>query len=155
VENLVPPNTIDPAVVGPGPVTLPPTFYFGIPNNEKLLGYWDTVEDRLFKIRHCQNIEGVFQQLPLFEPPIDPALLVKAAAAGIDLSSALGDINSPPPLYRFSVLIQRASELCAEVRALGQAMLSVLEKRDGESLANLRSSQELRLLGAIRKVKVL
>ncbi len=28
------------------------------------------------------NIEGVVRQLPLFEPPIDPALLVKAAAAG-------------------------------------------------------------------------
>jgi hypothetical protein len=34
-------------------------FYFCIPKNEKLLGYWDTVEDRLFKIRNCMNIEGM------------------------------------------------------------------------------------------------
>ena len=36
-----------------------------------------TVADRLFKIRHCMNIQGVVRQLPLFEPPIDPALLVR------------------------------------------------------------------------------
>ena len=57
--------------------------------NDNLLRYWDIVQDRLFKIRHCMNIEGVVRQLPLFEPPIDPALLVKVAAAGIDLSSVL------------------------------------------------------------------
>ena len=31
--------------------------------NDKLLGYWDTVADRLFKIRHCMNIEGQVRQL--------------------------------------------------------------------------------------------
>jgi len=45
------------------------TLYFCIPRNEKLLGYWDTVADRLFKIRHCMNIEGVVRQLALFDPP--------------------------------------------------------------------------------------
>ena len=64
------------------PVTLPAMLYFAIPKNEKLLSYWDTVADRLFKIRHGMNIEGVRRSLALFEPPIDPALLVRAAAAG-------------------------------------------------------------------------
>ncbi len=61
--------------------------YFCPPQNEKLLGYWDLVADRLFKIRHCMNIEGVVRQLPLFEPPIEPGLLVRAAAAGVDIGS--------------------------------------------------------------------
>jgi hypothetical protein len=69
-------------------------FYFCIPPNEKLLSYWGTVEDRLFKIRHCMNIEGVIRELPLFEPPIDPALLVKAAAARLDLSCVLTDTQA-------------------------------------------------------------
>jgi hypothetical protein len=56
-------------------------FYFGIPANDFMTKYWDTVEDRLFKIRNCMNIAGVVRQLPLFEPPIDPAMLVKAASA--------------------------------------------------------------------------
>ena len=44
--------------------TMPVSLYFQIPPNSQLLGYWDTVADRLYKIRHCMNIEGVVQQLP-------------------------------------------------------------------------------------------
>src|SRR6185369_930380 len=72
---------------------LPAMLYFCVPPNDNLLGYWNKVADRLFKIRHCMNIEGVVRQLPLFEPPIDPALLVRAAAAGIDLGSVLNDVG--------------------------------------------------------------
>jgi len=126
---------------------------FCIPGNDKLLGYWDTVADRLFKIRHCMNIEGVARKLPLFEPPIDPALLVRAAAAGVDLASVLNDINAPLPPYRFTTMIQKAAEFCAEVRALGQALLAVLEKKDGEELAKLRAKHEVDLLSAVRDVK--
>src|SRR5205807_2454705 len=97
------------------------TLYFCTPQNDKLLAYWDTVADRLFKIRHCMDIEGMVRQLPLFEPPIDPALLVRATAAGIDLNSVLNDINTPLPHYRFNVILQKAIELCAEVKALGAA----------------------------------
>jgi peptidoglycan hydrolase-like protein with peptidoglycan-binding domain len=128
-------------------------FYFCIPPNDKLLSYWDTVEDRLFKIRHCMNIEGVVRQLPLFEPPIDPALLVKAAAAGLDLSSVLAESQAPLTPYRFQILVQRASELCAEVKSLGQALLSTLEKKDAEALSALRAGQETSVLEAARKTK--
>ena len=48
--------------------------YFCVPPNDILLGYWDTVDDRLYKIRHCMNIQGVVEQLSLFAPPINPAL---------------------------------------------------------------------------------
>ena len=57
--------------------------YFCVPRNDKLLSYWDTVADRLFKIRNSLNIQGIFRQLALFEPPIDPAMLARAAAAGL------------------------------------------------------------------------
>src|SRR4029079_7556520 len=86
--------------------------YFCVPGNEKLSEYWDTVEDRLFKIRHCMNIDGIERQLPLFEPPIDPALLVKATAAGLDIAAVLADLEAPLPLYRFNVMLQKAVELC-------------------------------------------
>ena len=127
--------------------------YFCVPKNDKLLGYWDTVADRLFKIRHCMNIEGVVRQLALFEPPIDPALLVRAAAAGIDIGSALSDVNAALPHYRFSVMSQKASELCADLKGLGSALLSALEKRDAEELALLRSTHEIKVLNAARQVK--
>jgi peptidoglycan hydrolase-like protein with peptidoglycan-binding domain len=129
------------------------TLYFCIPPNDKLLGYWSTVEDRLYKIRHCQNIEGVFRQLPLFEPPIDPVLLVKAAAAGVDLGSVLSELDVDPGQYRYRVLVAKAAEFCGEVRALGEKLLSVLEKRDAEALSTLRATHEVKLLEASREVR--
>src|SRR5262249_16419740 len=83
-------------------------FLFCIPQHDMLLGYWEAVEDRLFKIRNCMNIEGVVRQLPLFAPPIDPALLVQAVAMGIDISSVLNDISTPAPHYRFTFMLQKA-----------------------------------------------
>lgn len=127
--------------------------YFCVPDNDKLLGYWDTVDDRLFKIRHCMNIEGVERQLPLFEPPIDPALLVRAAAAGLDLASVLSDLGAPRGNHRFPVLLQKANELCGEVRSLGGLLLAALEKRDGEALALLRATHEKLLLKAVKDVR--
>ncbi|MFB9662395.1 neuraminidase-like domain-containing protein [Glycomyces mayteni] len=127
--------------------------YFGIPVNDKLLGYWDTVADRLFKVRHGLNIEGVFRQLPLFEPPLDPGMLVKAAAAGADLSSVLGLFTAVDTRYRFRVLAARAAELLAELRALGDKLLRVLETRDAEELALLRATQEAALNRAIQAVR--
>ncbi|HLT93892.1 MAG TPA: hypothetical protein VKZ56_04990, partial [Membranihabitans sp.] len=127
--------------------------YFCMPPNEKLLSYWDTVADRLFKIRNCMNIEGLVRELPLFQPPIDPALLVKAAAAGIDLSSALNDLFAPLPHYRFVVMIQKAQEICQELKSLGNGLLSVLEKKDAEALALMRAGQEVELLKANQEIR--
>ena len=118
------------------------TLYFCIPRNDKLLGYWDTVGDRLFKIRNCLNIEGVFRQLALFDPPIDPGMLVKAAAAGIDIGSIVNGLNQPTSSVRAILFIQKALELCNEVRGLGTALLSAIEKGDSEKLALLRQSHE-------------
>ena len=129
--------------------------YFRIPPNDQLLGRWDLVEDRLFKIRHSMNIDGVFRQLPLFEPPIDPALLVKAAAAGVDIASVISQTSVHPGQYRFRVVLAKAIEYCGEVRGLGEKLLSILEKRDAEELSILRASQETRVLQASRDVRKL
>jgi hypothetical protein len=129
------------------------TLYFCIPQNEKLFEYWNTVADRLFKLRHCMNIEGVRRQPPPFEPPIDPGLLVKARAAGMDLSSILADLGAPLPYQRFRVMLQRANEFCADVKSLGAALLQALEKRDGEELTKLRATHQIELLRSLRQLK--
>jgi hypothetical protein len=131
------------------------TLYFCLPRNEKLLGYWDTVADRLFKIRHCMNIEGVVRQLPLFQPPIDPGMLVKAAAAGIDISSIVSGLNQPLSPVRSPLLIQKATEICNEVRSLGNALLSALEKQDGEALGLLRQKHEINIQKLAQDVRFL
>jgi peptidoglycan hydrolase-like protein with peptidoglycan-binding domain len=128
-------------------------FYFGIPHNDRLLTYWDTVEDRLFKIRNCMNISGAVRQLPLFEPPIDPALLIRAAAAGIDIGQALAGLDQPIGPYRFRRIAATAAEFCAEVRNLGERLLGALERRDAAALETLRSGHEVALQKALREVR--
>jgi Tc toxin complex TcA C-terminal TcB-binding domain/Neuraminidase-like domain/Salmonella virulence plasmid 28.1kDa A protein len=152
VESLLPAGGTN---SGGGGENFPPTFslYFCIPQNEKLASYWDTVDDRLFKIRHCMNIEGIERQLALYEPPIDPALLVRATAAGLDIASVLADLQTPLPRYRFNVMAQRAQDVAGDVRAFGAALLTAMEKHDGESLALLRSTQEVALLKLVTLVR--
>jgi len=151
-DTLIPINVV-PSSTGSDPVPKIETFYFCIPNNDFLTKYWDTVEDRLFKIRNCMNIQGIVRQLPLFEPPIDPALLVKAAAAGIDISSVLNDLAAPTPRYRFRIMVQKAIEFCVEVKALGDKLLNALQSKDAEELALLRSQHEIDLLKAVKEVR--
>jgi Tc toxin complex TcA C-terminal TcB-binding domain len=131
------------------------TLYFCIPRNEKLLGYWDTVSDRLFKIRHCMNIAGVVRSLSLFDPPIDPGMLVKAASAGIDISSIVSGLNQPIGPVRCIFLIQKSLELCAEVRGLGNALLAALEKGDAEHLALIRQRHEIQIQQMAQEVRFL
>jgi hypothetical protein len=137
------------------PVLSPSLFYFCIPRDEKLLAYWDRVEDRLYKIRHCLDIDGVARPLAPFDPPIDPRALVRAVAGGASIASALAALNAPIPAFRYSVMVARAKELCGEVRSFGAALLAALEKKDGEALARLRSSHELGLLDAVAEVRKL
>ena len=129
--------------------------YFSVPANAQLLGYWDTVEDRLSKIRNCENIEGQVQLMPLFDPPIDPGMLVAAAAAGLNIGSVVSGLNQPTGPVRAPVLIQKALELCAEVRALGAGLLAAIEKGDAETLAVLRQNNEVTLQQLTQNIRFL
>jgi hypothetical protein len=157
LENIFPYSSTVPvsggSSSGPGLLGIGPELYFCIPPNDKLMEHWGTIADRLYKIRHCMDIDGVERQLALFSPPIDPAMLINAAAQGISLGSILSDLSSPPPIYRFTYLIQKANEFCSEVKSLGSSLLSVLEKKDGEELGRLRASQETAILDLMTAVK--
>jgi len=127
--------------------------YFCIPRNDKLLTYWDMVADRLFKIRNSLNLQGIFRQLPLFEPPIDPALLARAVAAGLDVAAIAGGLHQPLPLVRFQLLLQKSAEICQEVKSLGNNLLSAIEKEDNEALALLRARHETIILSLVEAVR--
>ncbi|MDD1759635.1 MAG: hypothetical protein LUQ44_03425 [Methanothrix sp.] len=120
---------------------------FCVPENAKFIGYWDLVEDRLFKIRHSQNIEGVYRQLALFSPPLEPMDLVRAVASGAGIGGALADLNVAVPHYRYPIVVGMAKEMAANAISLGSALLDAIEKRDAEMLAHIQNTQELTLLG--------
>jgi hypothetical protein len=131
------------------------SLYFCVPRNPTLLGYWDTVADRLFKIRHCQNLQGAFQPLPLFDPPLNPGVLVQAAAAGIDVASVVSGLNQPVGPVRSITRVQKAIELCNEVKAFGAALLGAFEKGDAELMAQLRQNHEVSLQQMTQNVRYL
>ncbi len=126
---------------------------FCIPTNDKIKEYWTTIADRLFKIRHCMNIEGVERALALYQPPIDPAMLVRAAAAGVDIGAAIASVNASRPHYRFASILQKAKEFTGEVKALGGALLSALEKKDSEELSQIRSNHEVAMQKRVLEIK--
>lgn len=127
--------------------------YFGVPRNDKLIGYWDTVADRLFKIHNSLNIQGVFRQLALFEPPIDPAMLARATAAGLDVGAIVNGLNQPLPLVRFQLLVQKTAEIVQEVKSLGSNLLAAMEKEDSEALALLRAKHERVVMEMVEQVR--
>jgi hypothetical protein len=129
----------------------PSALLFCIPPNSQLLAYWDTVSQRLYNIRHCLNLQGVAQPLPLYAPPINPLLLAEAQAAG----GTFPNVTQAAPIYRFAIYLQKAIELTNDVRAYGALILSALEKQDGETLSVLRANQELDIQNRMLALKEL
>lgn len=126
--------------------SLPSLLYFCIPPNQHLLKYWDTVADRLYKIRHCENIEGQFDPLSPFP-----------GGAGLNGQDAdnMNDLNGMQLYYRFTVMVQKTAGLCNEVKSLGAELLAALEKKDAEALALLRAGQEISVQNAVMQIKQL
>jgi hypothetical protein len=120
--------------------------YFGVPRNDNLMRYWDVVADRLFKIRNSLNLQGVFRRLPLFEPPIDPAMLARATAAGVSVDAIIGGLAQPPTHVRFAELYRQAVDAAQAAVSLGGAVLAATEKEDGEAMSVLRARHERQLL---------
>lgn len=145
IENLLPAGGGG-AGGGGGPMPPPETFYFKIPPNTQLLKVWQTIDDRLYKLRHCLSLSGQPMVLPLFDTPLDPGLLAAAQAAGVDLSSILGDLSAPLPNYRYDVLYGQATKFCDTVRTFGSQLLAALEKKDADNLALLLPTLQQQLL---------
>lgn len=128
---------------------------FCVPVNENLLQYWDRVDDRLFKIRNCMNISGIRRSLALFQPPIDPMLLVRSKAAGLNLEEILANIETTGglPNYRFTYMLEKAKQFAQTVQGFGSALLAALEKKDGEELMLLRGLHERNILRLTKDIK--
>ncbi|OQP60444.1 hypothetical protein A3860_33515 [Niastella vici] len=130
---------------------------FCIPNNPDLLGYWDRVEDRLYKIRNCMNISGEKRQLALFAPEIDPRLLVRAKASGLSIDEILDAVQGDLPPYRFAFLLAKAKEYAGALQSFGAVLLGTLEKKNAEEMALLRLAQQdevLKMTTRLRQLEI-
>jgi|CXWL01.1.fsa_nt_gi protocatechuate 3,4-dioxygenase beta subunit len=142
----IPDCKLQPPKISPVEVIPPKHSAFCIPPNKDLFAYWGRVEDRLFKIRNCMDITGVRRQLELFQPEVDPRFLVRMKAIGLTLDDVLNSTSGNLPPYRFSYLIEKAKQHAGTLQSFGSQLLSAIEKRDGEELANLRAVHEQNLL---------
>jgi hypothetical protein len=135
------------------PYNYVPGLTFGIPENEQLLNFWSLASSRLSNIRNYLDINGNPMNLALFEPAINVMNLV-SAAAGSSLSSALAATQANRvPNYRFTALLDTAQEYAQIVSGFGQTMLSILEKKDAEALAQLQISQQATILSMSLEMK--
>lgn len=120
---------------------------FCVPQNEMLLARWDTVDDRLYKIRNSLDLDGNPLLLPLFAAPIDPMVLVRAAAAS-GSNGGFAPLASKPPsaqVFRFPTLIGNARAAVGDLQALGGELEQALIAQSSEAFMLLQSTHEQRL----------
>lgn len=127
-------------------------FYFAVPRNETLFSYWDTVADRLYKIRNSLNIDGVKRTLALFAPPIDPGMLVKARAMGISIDEILNSSTEMRSIYRFRVIVKLAVDMAKDACQMGRDLLAILEKQDAEQLQVFKAKCDKAVIAESRTV---
>ncbi|MFM0336013.1 Tc toxin subunit A-related protein [Paraburkholderia fungorum] len=115
------------------------------PYNQVLKTYSDTLDVRLYNLRHNLSIDGQPLSLPLYAEPVSPRELQQQAAAGNDANAA-GSLGSGLATeYRFTVLLDKARSLANSVTQFGSTLLSVLERRDSEEMTLLVQSQQIQV----------
>lgn len=107
--------------------------------NEKLLGYWQTLEMRLFNLRNNLSIDGQPLSLPVFAAPADPAALLSAAAAASGGSKALP--SAAIPAMRFPQALDSARSLTGQLMQFGSTLQGLIERQDAEAMSELLQNQ--------------
>lgn len=140
-------------VSAPDPVTGTQELIFCIPRDTSFdqLRQWATT--KINNIRAGLDFNGQPHVYSIYGARIDPALLARAAAAGIDLSNATSGVTAPPRYLRFTVLLQRAKEFVAELEKVSGSLLGALTEDSAETLNELRAAQEVTLLAKTLAVK--
>ena len=108
--------------------------------NEKLKGYWKTLNQRLYNLRHNLSIDGQPLTLPLYASPADPEALQSAAAA-ISGNNNPQQHNVNIAIQRFPIMLENARSLVAQLTQFGSTLTSLLERKDSEALSILLQTQ--------------
>ena len=126
---------------------------FCFPHNKDFIAYWDRVNEKIYYLNNCMDINGVKKEMATFAPEIDPALLAKMVAGGLSFDEITASLSSQLPNHRFSFLIEKAKQYCGIVQSFGSNLLAAIEKRDGEELTLLRARHEQNILTLTSKTK--
>lgn len=117
---------------------------FCIPMNPmvKLLRW--RIDSNLAKIRTNRSFAGMQRDLQPYATPIDPTKLVRqAASGGIEFEQFIP--TTPPPIYRYSFLVDRARYLVSAAQQFEGSMLSSLKEKDAEEYSYMKAKQDIGL----------
>ncbi|WP_052332813.1 neuraminidase-like domain-containing protein [Enterobacter sp. R4-368] len=112
--------------------------------NSKLSGYWQTLRQRLYNLRHNLSIDGQALYLPVYAAPASPSALLSAAVMSASGGDSLPTV--PLPLLRFPTLLESARGVVSQLIQFGNAMQVITERQDAEALSVLLQNQGLALL---------
>ncbi|MGK9086242.1 hypothetical protein KXR64_20945 [Brucella intermedia] len=107
--------------------------------NEKLDGYWQTLAQRLFNLRHNLSINGTALPTAVYAPPEEPSVLLSRASATGSGTLALPASNMPH--YRFPVILESARTMVSQLNQIGNTLLGLRERQDAEALSDLLQTQ--------------
>lgn len=146
MSGMLPPSDSIPALLsGTPPLAFLPEA------NDIMLDYWLSLRLRMHNLRHNLTLDGQPLMLPLYSTPVDPKALLNAAVSAANGSGPeLPPINFIP-LQRVEPLLDSARSLVSQLIQFGNAVLSVSERQDAESLNLLLQTQGVNLIaGSLR-----
>jgi hypothetical protein len=124
------------------------------PINPRLMTLYDQLDDRLGLIHQCLSLRRLAEMPRKCGDQYwgdDPVRGWRSTLLH-PCCDTDGSCRPCSP-YRFTFRIQKAKELAAQTRELGNALLAAFEKGDGEFLASVRARQEHELAQLNRKVR--
>jgi hypothetical protein len=151
-------------VIGPGPdlnqVSPPPadpyawraptlgtvtTADFLLPRNQALQDLYDTLQQRLYNLRHWLSIDGTPLNIPLIAAPINPRELQLAALAGLTPEQA-AQAGQRASAHQFEDLLERAKGHVEALIKWSDHLLRFQLDADEQARRSLASSLEAGLL---------
>jgi Tc toxin complex TcA C-terminal TcB-binding domain len=127
------------------PETLAPVG-FCVPPNPLLDTLRFRAQSNLAKIRTCRSFGGLKRRLQPYASPVDPRQAVRQAAAGDDDFDLTA--SEPPPVYRYSFLLERARFALNLAKTTEQAMQTALEQNEHKAYELERARDDLALTKA-------
>ncbi|WP_318367312.1 neuraminidase-like domain-containing protein [Enterobacter sp.] len=120
---------------------------FTEPLNTLLVNFWNTVDSRLYNLRHYLSIDGQPLNIPLYAPLANPtSLMQQYASASAPGNAATAWAMSIPP-YRFITMLQSAKNAVGTLSQTGQTLLGYYERGDSAGLQESQHQQMLDISG--------
>lgn len=112
--------------------------------NSKLSGYWQTLRQRLYNLRHNLSIDGQALYLPVYAAAANPSALLSAAVTAAGGGDSLPTVSLP--LLRFPTLLESARGVVSQLIQFGTTLQTITERQDAEALSALLQTQGVALL---------